>query len=194
MIASEVTRAEVLTSLRIHSRVVDEIYFPYVLSQPALIIAANAGGVVGTFTFTTLGAGLTAVASPGSIISILLLTPQGIGNFLAVLAGVLLAAIAAFGVAALILVRSHQPVAEVAGKQHQQHAIREIIITGTQGMGTPQMAVALLQAKLQALNDITISVKAEPISALKPDSNACLSHGMIWFQWCMTKSQGKFAS
>ncbi|WP_407891995.1 PTS transporter subunit EIIC [Lacticaseibacillus sp. N501-2] len=151
---------------------IHEIYFPYVLSQPALILAAIAGGVVGTFTFATLGAGLTAVASPGSIISILLLTPQGIGNFLAVLAGVLFAAVAAFGVAALILVHSHQPVTEVDASAHQQHAIREIIITGTTGMGTPQMAVAILQAKLQTLNDITVSVTSKPIRELKPDTNA----------------------
>lgn len=151
---------------------IHEIYFPYVLSQPALILAAIAGGVTGTFTFSTLGAGLTAVASPGSIISILLLTPQGIGNFLAVVAGVGLAAVVSFSVASVVLMRSHQPQTEVDTSQHIQHAIRKIIITGTQGMGTPQMAVTILQAKLKPLNDITVSVVAQPISALTPDQNA----------------------
>src|SRR5699024_12804213 len=53
---------------------IHEIYFPYILMKPALILAAIAGGVSGTFTFQLLGAGLKAAASPGSIIAILLMT------------------------------------------------------------------------------------------------------------------------
>ncbi|WP_125710322.1 PTS mannitol transporter subunit IICB [Lacticaseibacillus porcinae] len=151
---------------------IHEIYFPYVLSQPALLLAAIAGGVAGTFTFSSLDAGLTTVASPGSIISILLLTPHGLGSFLAVVAGVLAAAVISFGVASVVLKYSHQPASDVEVIQPSKHAIRKIIITGTQGMGTPQMAVTLLQAKLKNLNDITVSVVAQPISELTPDQNA----------------------
>lgn len=42
---------------------VHEIYFPYVLMKPSLILAAIGGGVTGTFLFTTLGGGLKAAAS-----------------------------------------------------------------------------------------------------------------------------------
>lgn len=59
--------------------------------KPMLFFAAIAGGVTGTFTFQLLGAGLSAAASPGSIIAILAMTPRG--GYLPVLAGVLMATI-----------------------------------------------------------------------------------------------------
>lgn len=80
---------------------IHEIYFPYVMMKPMLFFAAIAGGVTGTFTFQLLGAGLSAAASPGSIIAILAMTPRG--GYLPVLAGVLMATIASFLVAAIIL-------------------------------------------------------------------------------------------
>lgn len=70
---------------------IHEIYFPYVMMKPMLFFAAIAGGVTGTFTFQLLGAGLSAAASPGSIIAILAMTPRG--GYLPVLAGVLMATI-----------------------------------------------------------------------------------------------------
>ena len=80
---------------------IHEIYFPYVMMKPLLFLAAIAGGVVGTFTFQLLGAGLSAAASPGSIIAILAMTPRG--GYLPVIAGVAAAAVASFLVASVIL-------------------------------------------------------------------------------------------
>ena len=37
---------------------IHEIYFPYVLMNPRLILAVIGGGMAGTFTFSLLGAGL----------------------------------------------------------------------------------------------------------------------------------------
>lgn len=54
---------------------IHEIYFPYILMKPLLFLSVIAGGVTGTFTFNMLNAGLKASPSPGSIISILLMTP-----------------------------------------------------------------------------------------------------------------------
>ena len=45
---------------------IHEIYFPYILMKPVLILVAIAGGVAGTFTFQILGAGLVGPASPGA--------------------------------------------------------------------------------------------------------------------------------
>src|SRR5699024_1147544 len=55
---------------------IHEIYFPYILAKPALILAAMAGGVSGVFMFQLFGAGLVAPASPGSIIAVLLMTQR----------------------------------------------------------------------------------------------------------------------
>lgn len=82
---------------------IHEIYFPYVMMKPAMFLAVIAGGLTGTFTFQTLGAGLTAPASPGSIIAIMGMSPKGWGPHLVVLAGVFAAAVASFLVASIIL-------------------------------------------------------------------------------------------
>ncbi|MFC0525155.1 PTS mannitol transporter subunit IICB [Pontibacillus salicampi] len=80
---------------------IHEIYFPYILSRPILILAAMAGGVTGTATFVAFGVGLTATPSPGSIIALLPLAAKG--DVLGVLAGVILSAAASFVVASIIM-------------------------------------------------------------------------------------------
>src|SRR4029077_804810 len=56
---------------------IHEIYFPYVLMRPVLIIAMIAGGMSAVATFVALGAGLVASPSPGSIFAELAMTPPG---------------------------------------------------------------------------------------------------------------------
>lgn len=80
---------------------IHEIYFPYILMNPRLILAAMAGGVTGTFTFSLLDAGLVGPPSPGSIIAYLAMAPRG--EIFPVLSGVVTAAIVSFAVAALLL-------------------------------------------------------------------------------------------
>ncbi|KPC98291.1 PTS system mannitol-specific EIICBA component [Geobacillus sp. BCO2] len=85
---------------------IHEIYFPYILMRPILILAAMAGGVSGVFTFTILNAGLVAVPSPGSIFALLAMTPKG--NYFGVLAGVFVAASVSFLVASVFLKSAKQ--------------------------------------------------------------------------------------
>ena len=80
---------------------IHEIYFPYVLMRPILILGMIAGGMAGVFTFLVTGAGLTATPSPGSIFAYFAVTPKG-GHF-GMLAGVAVAAVVSFAVNALIL-------------------------------------------------------------------------------------------
>ncbi|MFE6078362.1 PTS mannitol transporter subunit IICB [Paenibacillus sp. NPDC057886] len=80
---------------------IHEIYFPYILMRPILILAAMAGGVAGTLTFMLTGAGLVSAPSPGSIIAYSLLTPKG--GYLGMFAGVAVAAIISFLVASVLL-------------------------------------------------------------------------------------------
>ncbi|MFD1418554.1 PTS mannitol transporter subunit IICB [Companilactobacillus keshanensis] len=84
---------------------IHEIYFPYVLMKPALFLSVIAGGVSGTFMFNLFGAGLKASPSPGSIISILLMTPKGLGNYIGVLSGVAVATVVSFLISMIILKR-----------------------------------------------------------------------------------------
>jgi mannitol-specific phosphotransferase system IIC component len=93
---------------------IHEIYFPYVLMNPRLILAAIAGGASGVFTAVITGAGLVATPAPGSIFAYLAVTPKD--GYFGVLAAVVVASAVSFGVASVLLGfgRAEQPVAEPA--------------------------------------------------------------------------------
>lgn len=80
---------------------IHEIYFPYVLAHPIMILSPIAGGVVADFWFAVMNAGLVATPSPGSIFAYLAVIPAG--QHFAVLTGVVLAAAASFVTGAFIL-------------------------------------------------------------------------------------------
>ena len=80
---------------------IHEIYFPYVLMKPRLILAMIAGGASGVLTFMVTGAGLVATPSPGSIFAYMAVTPKG--GYFGVLLGILIAAGVTFAVASLLL-------------------------------------------------------------------------------------------
>lgn len=80
---------------------IHEIYFPYVLMKPLMIFPMIIGSACGIMTFEFFGAGLVAGPSPGSIFAYLALTPKG--NFVGVLAGVIVATTVSFLLASLIL-------------------------------------------------------------------------------------------
>lgn len=75
---------------------IHEIYFPYVLANPLLLISMIAGSSASLLFFSIFGGGLVAPASPGSIISVLAMAPKG--QIVIVLAGVLIAAGVSFAV------------------------------------------------------------------------------------------------
>lgn len=80
---------------------IHEIYFPYVLLKPQVVLAAIAGGATGVATFLFTGVGLAATPSPGSIFAYLAVTPPG--NHFGVLLGILLSAAVSFVVAWALL-------------------------------------------------------------------------------------------
>lgn len=92
---------------------IHEIYFPYVLAHPIMILAMIAGGFAADFWFSITGAGLVATPSPGSIFAYLAVIPRG-GHF-AVLTGVLIGAVVSFLVGSLLLrIRPVKEVGEAA--------------------------------------------------------------------------------
>jgi PTS system mannitol-specific IIC component len=80
---------------------IHEIYFPYVLAHPVMIVAMWAGGIAADFCFVVLQAGLVATPSPGSIFAYLAVIPKG--AHLAVLGGVFVGIVASFLVGSVIL-------------------------------------------------------------------------------------------
>lgn len=92
---------------------IHEIYFPYVLAHPIMILAVIAGGFCADRWFSIMGAGLVATPSPGSIFAYLAVTPRGM--HFAVLTGVAIGAVVSFLVGAAIL--RARPVREVGEMQ-----------------------------------------------------------------------------
>ena len=162
---------------------IHEIYFPYVLMKPLMILAVIFGGMAGTFTFQLFGVGLSGPASPGSIIAILGMTPQG--NFLGVVSGVAAATIVSFIVGSLILkfdnsgaeddfeeqqARVSSAKAESKGQAAQQSnaatsdsipnasEIKQIIFACDAGMGSSAMGASLLRKKAKKIGlDMSIT-------------------------------------
>ncbi len=104
---------------------IHEIYFPYVLAKPIMIVAMWAGGMLADLWFVIMNAGLVATPSPGSIFAYLAVIPRG-GHF-AVLGGVLIGAVASFLVGTLLLRLS-----PVTAEERQEE---------TRAEATPAMAV-----------------------------------------------------
>lgn len=80
---------------------IHEIYFPYVLAHPIMILSVISGGLVADLWFTITNAGLVATPSPGSIFAYIAVMPRG--QFVPVLGGVLIGAVvsAVVGIALL---------------------------------------------------------------------------------------------
>ncbi|MCW2902313.1 MAG: system, mannitol-specific subunit [Streptosporangiaceae bacterium] len=80
---------------------IHEIYFPYILMKPRMILAAMAGGATAISIFMATGAGLVATPSPGSIFAYVAETPKG--SWFGVYAGVLASAAVSFAVGSALL-------------------------------------------------------------------------------------------
>jgi PTS system mannitol-specific IIC component len=89
---------------------IHEIYFPYVLMKPRMILAAIAGGATGIAVFSVTGVGLVATPSPGSIFAYMAETARG--DYVGVILGIVLSAGVSFGVGSALLGFGHieQPV------------------------------------------------------------------------------------
>ncbi|HSE71906.1 MAG TPA: PTS mannitol transporter subunit IICB, partial [Nocardioidaceae bacterium] len=80
---------------------IHEIYFPYILMKPKLILAAIAGGMTGITTAMVTGVGLVSTPAPGSIFAYLAVTPKG--DYFGVLAAVFMATVVSFAVASVLM-------------------------------------------------------------------------------------------
>lgn len=80
---------------------IHEIYFPYVLMNPLVIVAPILGNMAAIFWFSLTDCGLVGPASPGSIIAYLMMTPGS--DLWKVAVGVALATGISFAVAAPIV-------------------------------------------------------------------------------------------
>ena len=80
---------------------IHEIYFPYVLMKPAMILATIGGGMTGIFMLVLTDSGLVAPAAPGSIFAVFAMTAKD--SYFGVALSVFAAAAVSFLIGSLIL-------------------------------------------------------------------------------------------
>ncbi|WP_294784844.1 PTS mannitol transporter subunit IICBA [uncultured Eubacterium sp.] len=116
---------------------IHEIYFPYILMNPLVIIAPIVGNMVAIFWFNLTGCGLVGPASPGSIIAYLMMTPGS--DIWKVLVGVAIATGISFAIAS--------PIVKLAGgKTSLEDAQAEMAAMKAESKGEAAAPVAIKDA------------------------------------------------
>ena len=159
---------------------IHEIYFPYVLMNPKVIIAPIVGNMCAIAWFSFTGAGLTSAASPGSIIAFLSMTPSDcmVVNII----GVAIAAVVSFAIATP-LVRSM----DVANLDEASQQMREmkgtaeaavisdttnglVIFACDAGMGSSAMGATRFRNRIKA-DRPDLTVKHSSVDTVPAEAN-----------------------
>ncbi|WP_295165250.1 PTS mannitol transporter subunit IICBA [Selenomonas sp. F0473] len=173
---------------------IHEIYFPYILMKPILIVAAIAGGMSGVFTLVMLNGGLIAPASPGSIFAIIAMTPSGSALF-ANLSAVAVATAVSCAVASVFIKMSKDVDDESLETARENMAdmknrgrdlptekkvsgkdLKVIVYACDAGMGSSALGAAALRKKLKKDGYTDISVTNCAIGAIPSEAQLVISH------------------
>ncbi|WZL80661.1 PTS mannitol transporter subunit IICBA [Vallitaleaceae bacterium 9-2] len=169
---------------------IHEIYFPYILMQPSLLLAVIAGGASGVFTFVVTGAGLVATPSPGSIFALSAMAPRG--GLLPVLLGVVISTTVSFLIASVLIKRkkgvgedsfskAKEQTLKNKGKQStviKVSNVKKIIVACDAGMGSSAMGASKLRNKVKKAG-LDIEVLNTSIDALPEDVDIVITHKQL---------------
>ncbi|GAE92067.1 PTS system [Gracilibacillus boraciitolerans JCM 21714] len=176
---------------------IHEIYFPYILMKPVLILAAIAGGISGVFTFSIFNAGLSATPSPGSIFAYMAMTPRG--DHLAVLLGIFVATAVSFVIASIILKTTKEETGDLSTAAMQMEELKgkkssvsdsltkeettkvagnvnKVVFACDAGMGSSAMGASLLKDKFKKAGIEGIEVTNKAINDLENDADIIITH------------------
>ena len=177
---------------------IHEIYFPYVLMKPKLILAMIAGGFTQILVNVIFSSGLRAPAAPGSILAVYAQTPGDsvLGVTLSVLAG----AAATFAVAAILLKMDKTEEADdelVGATAHMEslkgksssvasvltggaavmtRPIQRIVFACDAGMGSSAMGASVLRKKIEAAGYSDVTVVNQAIGNLTDEYDVIVCH------------------
>lgn len=184
---------------------IHEVYFPYVLSNPLTIIGMIAGGIVGTGTLTILDVGTVATPSPGSIFSVIALSPPNciVGVILSVILSCIVSLVVnAFFVKRMVVKGGDTSLGEsvipkeAMGSSESEGSssdtavtndsslgvdgldiskIKKIVVACDAGMGSSAMSAAALKKKVKAEN-LPIEVINTAISRIPDDADLVITH------------------
>ena len=169
---------------------IHEIYFPYVLMNPRLLLAVIAGGMSGVFTLVLFNAGLRAPASPGSIIAVLAMTPKA--SFMGVILSVVISCAVSFTIASFFVKMQKEESsgtleemqaaskAMKAGNASQEVVsdyvgLKKIFVSCDAGMGSSAMGASMLRKKIKDAG-LPIDVANCAINDLPDDARVVITH------------------
>ncbi|KGQ35881.1 PTS mannitol transporter subunit IICBA [Gallibacterium genomosp. 1] len=169
---------------------IHEIYFPYVLMNPRLLLAVIAGGMSGVFTLTLTHSGLVAPASPGSIFAVLLMTPKS--SMFGVILSVLIACAVSFVIASFFLkLQKGEGSLEEATQQMKNlksgqttnvnhveinyNGLKKIFVSCDAGMGSSAMGASMLRKKVKDAG-LDIEVANCAINDLPDNARLVITH------------------
>ncbi|VXC41561.1 fused mannitol-specific PTS enzymes: IIA components; IIB components; IIC components [Enterobacterales bacterium 8AC] len=176
---------------------IHEIYFPYVLMNPRLILAVILGGMTGVFTLTVLNGGLVSPASPGSILAVLAMTPKGayFANLMAIFAAFLVSFVVSSFLLKTSKVKEEDDLEEATRRMQDMKAqskggqpaanaavdgdlstVRKIIVACDAGMGSSAMGAGVLRKKVADAGLKQISVTNCAINNLPEDVDLVITH------------------
>ncbi len=163
---------------------IHEIYFPYVLMRPILVVAVILGGMGGVITNTIFGNGLVGPPSPGSIFALSLLSTKGVGLLITWLS-IAVAGVISFLVAVPLLRRNKADLdigefesaqSEISGMKAASKGkktfaqVKSIIFACDAGMGSSAAGATLLQNSLKEAG-LSISVSHAQVSQIPQDAD-----------------------
>ena len=173
---------------------IHEIYFPYILMNPFLLIATIAANATGVFIFRLFDVGLTAPASPGSIIALTMMAERHcyVGLFL----GVILSAAVAMAIAIPLLkfmgkdttleeaqarkdamkAQAKGTAAPVAAAKTSGGKVNKIAFACDAGMGSSAMGATVLKKKIKAAGIEGIEVIHTSVSSIPSDVQIVVTH------------------
>lgn len=158
---------------------IHEIYFPFILMNPLVILAPIAGSAAAIFFYSMMGAGLFAAPAPGSIIAFMALAPQG--QTLTAIAGILIAAAVSFVVASPIVKMGSKnddgsSLADAQSKMSSMKMttkgedINKIVFSCDAGMGSSAMGATKFRNRLKTINPNIIVINTS-VDTVPPDAD-----------------------
>lgn len=161
---------------------IHEIYFPYVLMNPLLLLAPIAGSAAGILVFSIFKVGLVATPSPGSIFAILALAPKG--EMLGVLLGILAAAAVSFLVAAPLVKKAANNMEDETKEESnlesnvdviKRDVINKIVFACDAGMGSSAMGATKFRNRIKGFAS-NITVINSSVDTIPSDADIVVSH------------------
>ena len=154
---------------------IHEIYFPYILMNPVIIIAPIVGNFCAILFYSMTGAGLSGPASPGSIIAYMAMAPRD--SILTVLLGVVIAGAVSFVLSSVILKATSGHTKSLTDAQNEMKEmkaqakgeipeptavnvgqIRKIVFACDAGMGSSAMGATKFHNRIKAERpDLTVT-------------------------------------